>query len=250
MATASTLDADMPSFMKRRAEAMEEVGAAKAKAKVVGGVVGAAKGKGKKDDDQLKDLVIALGELSVINSAELREMCGMSYVTFLVDSNLPLVKASLEAGVQYNESVKALKAAKEAGGAGAGLEELASPHIAVALAGIKAIIEDIMIPIQLRSEVKAWWDKNILEKAEEEVSLELRSWRCKKPQKQSNGSSKKPNPKDYARLTFSVKDEQGELALVNAIKAMSGVRKVGTAPKGTFEREARRLLDKIKRERG
>eukprot|EP00972_Heterocapsa_arctica_P065211 9626735-Heterocapsa_arctica.AAC.1 len=137
----------------------------------------------------------------------------MSYVTFLVEGNRPLVKASIEAGAQYNESVKVLKAAKEAGGEGAGLEELASPHIAIALAGIKAIIEDIMIPIHLRSEVKAWWDKNIIEKSEEEVSLELQSWRCKKPQKQSNGSNKKPNPKDYARLTFSIKDEQGEKAL-------------------------------------
>eukprot|EP00972_Heterocapsa_arctica_P024510 3615012-Heterocapsa_arctica.AAC.1 len=107
-----------------------------------------------------------------------------------------------------------------------------------------------MIPIQLRAEVKAWWDREIVEKSEEDVSLMLQSWKCKKPQKQSSGSSKKPNPKDYARLTFSVNDVQGERALVNAIKSVGGVRKIGTAPKGTYERDARRLLDKIKREKG
>ena len=149
--------------------------------------------------------------------------------------------------MQYNESLKALKVAKEAGGAGAGLEELSSPLIAVALASIKAVIEDVTIPIQLRSEVKAWWDRSIVQKEEEEVSLELQSWRCRKPQKQSTGSAKKPNPKDYARLTFSIRDEVGENAVVEATKAAGGTRKAGTPPKGTLEREARRLLDKFKR---
>jgi hypothetical protein len=178
---------DMTNFMKRRAEAMEEAGPARAKAKI----------EGMKDEDQLKDLAIALGELPVINQDELREQCGMSYVTSW--------------GMEEWQAR-----------AGAGPEVLASPHTAIALAGIKAIIEDIMIPINQRARVKAWWDKNIIEKSEEEVAMEL--W------KQSSGSSKKPNPKDYARLAFSIKDEQGEKALVAAIKSMSGVRKVDTAP--------------------
>ena len=72
-------------FMKRRAEALEgSQGALK-----LARVAGAARGKGKKEEDQIKDLVIALGELSVVNAAELREVCGISYVTFLVDSNTP-----------------------------------------------------------------------------------------------------------------------------------------------------------------
>ncbi len=169
-----------------QAEAMEEAGPARAKAKI----------EGMKDEDQLKDLAIALGELPVINQDELREQCGMSYVT----------SWGMEEWL-----------ARE----GAGPEVLASPHTAIALASIKAIIEDIMIPINQRARVKAWWDKNIIEKSEEEVAMEL--W------KQSSGSSKKPNPKDYAKLAFSIKDEQGEKALVAAIKSM-GVRKVDTAP--------------------
>lgn len=241
----SPMALEMPGFMKRRLEAEGGGGGEDSR----GGRQQQKQARGsRKEEDQVKELVVVLAELPMTNSAELRELGGIQYTTFLVDSSQPVVKASIEAGVKYNEQVKKIKEAKAAGEGGGGLEELSSPHIAVALAGISALAEDAFLPQEVKGAVKQWWDRCISGKEEEEVAMEVQSWRCRKPQKPSAPHGKKPHPKDYARITYSIRDWHGEAAVAAALKAGGGVRKVGTPPKGTMEREARRLLDKLKKQ--
>ena len=80
----------------------------------------------------------------------------------------------------------------------------------------------------------------------QQLALGLKSWRCRKPKKPTEKKKGVPKGDSYAKLSFAVKTPEMEEALVEALSKLGGIRKVGTPPRGTLEREAKEMLASMK----
>ena len=95
--------------------------------------------------------------------------------------------------------------------------------------------------------MKQWWQQHVTSAASSmELGLELKSWRCRKPQKQGINQKGVPKGQVYAKISFAVQNKEMEAAVCSALAKLGGIRKIGTPPRGTLEREARALLSKLK----
>ena len=88
-------------------------------------------GGGADDKDILRALVEILAKLVLTNSADIRELCGAMFLTYLAAGDFGPGVAMLEAGVNYDGKAKELKKQKEqaedAGEEGPDLAQLGPP---------------------------------------------------------------------------------------------------------------------------
>ena len=250
---------ERPGFMKRRAA--DEGGGGEAKlAKVLGE---ASKDAEKSGGSVLQALVKVLATLVLVNAAELREISGFLFVTFLVPVSTNLVIEGLKAGIEYNNMVKKkgdkgdkeetkedeeMEETNTALGGVVSQEEEAEhgpPHLYIALAALEGMNKDDIGESE-RQVLKSWWETCVQPaRSHDELGMEIKAFRVKKPPKQSKSKKGKPST-PYAKVSFAVRDMNAEQALARAMEKIGGVRKVGTPPRGTLEREAQRLLNKMK----
>ena len=270
--------AELPSFMRTRRAASkvaegEEGGTAKRRAmaeevvkeaqELAGKATGKGGGKGKERDNNsstLHQLVIILTRLSLSMSNDLREVLGMLMVTFLVPIDFILAKASLEAGLEYQEEVKEMKEAKKAKGKDAEEAEeveedgqeldnktaLAQgpPHLFIAMSSIFKLLEVATDSLDKTLLLK-WWKDKIEGKSLEQIADNIKIWRCRKPQKMSKVKGMKT---EYAKLSFAVApDLEGPLTRI--LLAAGSQRKSGKAPRSWLEREASALLNKFQKKK-
>ena len=268
-AMAVEYDVGMPDFARKRLASQQldevrDVGgrATKAKAsKVVAEAQQAAvKGKGKggkgsSDKEVIEQLVVILTQLTLSNSAELREITGMLIVTHLVKADSAVAVASLQAGKDYQAQVEVLRKEKQdvldRRAAGEDMvedpEELGPPHVLIALDGIKAMINDMTLSTEVRKDLMLLWKDKIESKNLDTLLITLQVWKCRKPQTQGIKKKGKPAGGEYAKLQFSVSDMDIELLLCKALLSQGAVRKWGSAPRGWLERQAQQLLAKVRK---
>ena len=206
----------------------------------------------------LEKLVKVLTALTLINSAELREITGFLYVTYLMPAKTAVVIKSLAAGAAYFEAAKKQKEAKAKGGEGSSaastatdsavakedegkpepkdeadmeVEELGPPHLQIGTEGLEALIGTETTPADVKLYMEGWWQRHVQSaQSATQLQLEFKSWRCRKPAKPSTGKSV---PKgSYAKLSFAIRDPLMEEAVCRALEAAGGMRKLGTAPMG------------------
>ena len=218
-----------------------------------------AKGEAKKmgkqgEKDVLEQLVIILAQLSLANSAELREITGMLVVTYLVPIESKVATACLVAGKDYQELVTELRATKddikkkrEAGEVMEDAEELGAPHVSIAMQGILCLIRDVEVLDDLKAEVKQWWLSRIQGKSEMEVKQEIQMWKLRKPQKGKPVKLGKGVKGEYAKVNFSFSNNHVGDMICKALEAIGGIRKTGAAPRGWLERESMKLLDRFRK---
>ena len=199
------------------------------------------KAKGKNDRDLLEALVGVLGRLVLINSADIRELCGACYYTFLVPEECGLAKAMMEAGEEYNSKVKAMKEQKNEKGDedNTDLASLGPPFLHVWAALVEHLAKEGSNSAHDREIFIKYWNERVTKLELDDLGNDVRLCRIRRPQRQ--GKDKR------ARLQFALDTRVAgiEDSLVRAVKAQGGVRKVGPAPRGNLEREAKRLLEKM-----
>ena len=90
----------------------------------------------------------------------------------------------------------------------------------------------------------------------EDLAEDIRICRARKPPKQEAKRKKKGGElKDYCRFQIALAQRTGrdelllavEMELIEYLVAAGSIRKHGTPPRGTLEREARNLLNKVKK---
>lgn len=258
--------AEVPNFVKKRQRAASVFQSAKEakltaesavaqatamavekKEKEKGGKGGEKGDRKVKNADILEELVKIISSLALQSAGELREICGILYTTCLVEV-VPdgCIEAGIKAGTDYSDLVLDIKERKEQGEEGSDLEA-GSPHISVAIETITKLIKEKKVQEDTRQDLLKWWEDNIANKEEEEVEKQILSFRVRKPKKQSKGRKGKVPAKEYAKVTFRLLDIEAGENLARAFCELGGIRKTGTAPKGTLEREALRLLQKFKK---
>lgn len=244
------MELEAPSWLNKRGSDGEEREAKQARAVAV-----AEKAAGKEGGkDVLAELVMVLGSLALSSAAELRLLTGASFVTFLLPGDLDVTKACLDAGKEYFDEVQKLREQKEDKGDSdeetrEKMEKQGSPHVKVALAGLLKIFGGEKLPLEGREKLRAWWSM-LCEGGEEKVAREIPVWKCRKPQKTNEKANKrKKHPAQYAKLTFSIKNQEVEELVARALEVLGGQRKVGPPPRSTLEREASKILDKVRKQR-
>ena len=162
----------------------------------------------------------------LVNSAELREISGFLYVTFLMPSNTQVVIKSIEAGVNYNEEAKRRKdRASSAQAKEADMDvddsDMGPPHLAIGLAGIEALVADEQVEAGPKNIMRQWWVQYVEKAANaQQLALELKSWRCRKPKKPTEKKKGVPKGDSYAKLSFAVKTPEMEEVLVEALSKL------------------------------
>ncbi|CAK0880863.1 unnamed protein product [Prorocentrum cordatum] len=196
-------------------------------------VVAAARSKG---GDILRQLVAILVKLSLANSAELRDVCGVVYITFLIKSDQPSMKAARDAGQSYHAEVQRRKQASE------DLSTLGPPYVQVWSALIQAIGKDSTCSDEVRKSIETYWKDVLVPMPLERVGEHVRHCRVRKTRKVESEDER-------MRLTFAVDGEfkplERTLVAYFSSASVAGERKLGPAPRGALEREASRLLEKL-----
>jgi hypothetical protein len=266
----------MPSWMKQRGATSSQVAAKSKAAKVVEDATAGARnqaqsqGRNYTKKDVLEQLVVILSKLTLSNTQELREITGMLYTTVLLPQDHTLAVASMKAGQEYQNMVKANKEASNASEAkepkekdkSAGSEtamdeseenskqeEMGSPHIWI---GMQALWAQLSAnrkgldknALQALETLQQTWASHIQDKTEKEVWDYIKVWRCKKPQKPSKKAMK---GEGYCKLIFCLGDDMAD-PLRDLLKATGGEIKWGKAPRSYLEREAQRLLGKVNKQ--
>lgn len=215
-------------------------------AKMVEKAKEAASSGGEKGKSGSGDVLVQLVKIPTVlelhNAGELREICGCLYVTFLIATKWNFVLAGLAAGVAYNEKVDANRKAEEP-------EDLGPPYVTIASETLLALLKEKELPDSVRASLQEWWNESVVDKSEVEFMSEIQSFRVRKPKKQSKGKKKKVPEEEYAKITLRVGSQKGMVAIVAALEALGGIRKMGSAPKSTMEREAKRLLDLVNKDK-
>jgi hypothetical protein len=260
-------DAKMPAFMRKRVSRAEAdspptskvsrlIGEAKGQAMAsTGGKGDKGKGGGKRGEPSKESimwhLMTILTRLVLQNSNDIREICGMMLVTCLVPLNHVLAKASLDAGVIYQEMVNDNKSKKKAqakdeeeSDEAMEVDQLQAPYHFIALQAMMAWLETDRTAMEpaLQAAIGALdvaWKKHINEVKEDELFEVIRVWRCRKPQKQRK---QKGMVGEFAKLVFSIHEEL-EIPLRQALGLSGGQVKAGKPPRSWLEREAAKLLD-------
>ncbi|CAK0850723.1 unnamed protein product, partial [Prorocentrum cordatum] len=154
-----------------------------------------AKSKGR---NFLKSLVTVLTNLSLFNAAELQDLCGVVFVTFLVAAEQVAVAAAKQAGVLYNQEIQKRKEA------GTETETLGPPLVHDWTALIKAVGTDPQADIGVKQTMEKYWGEVVLKVQVIELADQVRHCRIRTTRKQEAKGEK-------LRLTFGVDHRYGEL---------------------------------------
>ena len=191
-----------------------------------------AEAMGGKPDQQriLAQLILVLARLSVANTAELRSVCGVVFHTFLLPADNVITKAVLATGKDYHDTVSENPKS----------HSLGPPYLHIWVALVKSLGKADSITPTLKQTLELYWKDRICTVQREALAEDVRHCRLKKAFKA--GTYK-------LQISISAASKVGEItleeAIVWAVKATGGELKIGQAPQGSLEREARALLDKF-----
>ena len=194
-----------------------------------------AEAMGGKPDQQrvLAQLILVLARLSVANTAELRSVCGVVFHTFLLPADNVITKAVLATGKDYHDTVSENPKS----------HSLGPPYLHIWVALVKSLGKAESITPTLKQSLETYWKERICTVQREALAEDVRHCRLKKAFKA--GTYK-------LQISISAASKVGpgaeislEEAIVWAVKAAGGELKIGQAPQGSLEREARTLLDKF-----
>ncbi|CAK0903624.1 unnamed protein product [Prorocentrum cordatum] len=206
--------------------------------------------KGAKGKDDLKQLVVILARLTMINSRELANLCGVVYNTFLLSDAHFITLAGLEAGERYNKQVEELKE-KKAGGEEVDMASPGPPHLLVfamvlaALASHSAV--SVSAPMDRQKEAKEFWLDKVKGGTQAALSMHVRYFRVIKPR---GTKSKRMKDKVKFVFAFSASSEIGrtlETWFLDEMRAAGAEVAMGAAPRGELEREAARLISRLQK---
>ena len=195
-----------------------------------------------------KDVAAALSLLLkgfCMHSQLLRDLASVVWVSVILPTLSPIIVACRAAGKLY----------AEAAGLPTVKDKLGPPHLHMARAGFKCLVEaetSIKIGGEAMDCVKSFYQRFVLSARMQELGLSLRHFRCKKCYNE-----------DMTRLQFAVVDgvslqfDSGgepvtysklmiENAVVVLLRGMGGALKQGTAPQGHLETLAQKMLDRHK----
>jgi len=246
---------DEPPWMGKSRERAQSMAAAGAEDEVQAKkqkVLQEAAKKSKRDgSDIFQALVIILTQLVLANSADIRDILGVVYITLLVPAGHVLMETMASAGTQYNEETARLKEEDDK----QGLEDLGSPHVFIWAKLVSKLARQSDCP----PGIMKYWNQRASQVDSEDLEEDIRICRARKPPKQEMKRKKKGGStvelKEYCRFQIALAQRTGrdeqlltvERELVEYLIAVGSIRKHGTPPKGTLEREARALLSKIKK---
>jgi len=173
----------------------------------------------------LSQLVMVLTSLVLQTSSELREISGFTFIVFLLGLDKEPVQEAIESVNQHNEEVqerreKMNEAAKqkEAGQEPEAIPKLAAPHLQAAMRFLMSLGKQQCLRAGTKEKLTVWWEEKVEGKTSEQVPLEIRSFRGKKPQI----FHKKHVAKQFAKVTFKIASQSGEEALVAAMSELGG----------------------------
>lgn len=176
----------------------------------------AASAKGGKhkvnDMDIIEELINVVGVLSLQSAGGIRASFGVLVTTFLGKVTLVSVRDGVQAGIEYSQLVQDIKERKE-DGEDMNEEDLdaGSPHIMVGMAFLQGLQKEPAFSESTKNKLNTLWQKEIADKEEETVEKFIKSFRCRKPKKQTAwGKSKSRVPEsEYAKITFNFGTEEG-----------------------------------------
>ncbi|CAK0853106.1 unnamed protein product [Prorocentrum cordatum] len=165
-----------------------------------------AVGEGKGNGGTLKALVAILARLALSNAAELREICGVVFVTFLVSPEAAVIVAA----------------------------------VAVWVAMLRAIGADERCLQDAEAAISAYWSSFIVTNELEAVAASARACRIRPTRKQEGKQSL-----HRVTFAVDSSQAALEPALIKYFLRIGGICKYGAAPKRALERDAQKLLDRI-----
>ena len=212
----------------------------------------AAKKAARKGGDVLEELVLVLASLVLVNSRELANLCGTVYTTCLLPVQAAIGKAAVAAGKKYDEQVKQLKEDKETDDS-VDTGKLGSPYLHVWAAVIMMLVQE-EVDAERKAFFKKYWDEVIMVMPLQQLGEHIRYFRVRAPKgKEKEKEAKKKKQTVKLQFAFNVEGIPAAQGLSKFFEGSmlheGGERKVGPAPRGSLERDAQRLLDKVKRGR-
>lgn len=192
-------------------------------------------------------MVEVLAKLVLQNSQELRDITGVEFHTFIrkSDGSNPVEVALSEAGAAYDQQAKEWKDERDRARAEKGQEpqQLGPPHLHAWARLVKELAEDkhrSIIPGESRDMLIQYWNQRVTKATQvEDLDSDVKLLRIKK--------LKAGNRKGDWKLQLCIKEPNLESHLLKVLKVTGWERKVGPAPRSALEREAQRLLDKMRR---
>eukprot|EP00929_Paragymnodinium_shiwhaense_P074649 TRINITY_DN38210_c0_g1_i1.p2 TRINITY_DN38210_c0_g1~~TRINITY_DN38210_c0_g1_i1.p2 ORF type:complete len:238 (-),score=89.65 TRINITY_DN38210_c0_g1_i1:700-1413(-) len=231
MVVSGSASTDRPGWMlssggaKRPGEEAGAAGKAAGKAAKIGQLTG-----GKVD---LEEIIRVLTQLTLANAADVRELCGVTFQTWLVPAECEFAKVMQEAGKIYNDRALELKKEKDKK-AEVNMASLGPPYIHMWAAVAEYLASDKSTAAA--GPFQEYWELIKKSAKPEDIAEDVRMFRCRKPGKDSR-------VKDKVKVQFAILNSGLEKAVMACLKAAGGERKVGAAPRGYLEREAKALLD-------
>jgi hypothetical protein len=200
--------------------------AARGKAAAAAAASGGSGGGGGKGDVH-KELVKILAKLCLTNATEIRDISGVIYITYLVKKESSICEAMKEAGVKYDDAVQ-----------GNPTHNLGPPFLHVWIAMIKAMVQLKDMEVAHKELLIKYWNDTIMKKTMDELITSVSYCRLKKTMKPEIVKVQ------YCLTIQSEYTGMGQ-AIAAAWKLEKADLKIGPAPRGILEREARRLLTKL-----
>ena len=216
----------MPSWGKRKPEEAPQGPGRRALRQAVA--------EGGNDRDVTRRLVDVLATLSLVNTAELRELTATVFKTYLVPGSESVAEAMAEAGRLYHESAGAIKSKPEAERADA-QEQLGPPHVHVWVAFLRSLAATRGLAPEHVAMLKSNWESNVVKRTPVQLAAHVRHCRT--------NPCKKIEGKEGWTLNVFCLDPVPLLlegALEAALQLQKGVRKHGPVPRGPLEHEKHR----------
>jgi hypothetical protein len=198
---------------------------------------GKAKGKGEAEHQGQEhtpalqhNIISLLVSLAVVGARTLRELTGVVFVTFLIDTSTELVKQMAREGQKYYEATVGVQD-----------HQLGPPHVHVWAAMIKCLRSMGTSPASALVLLEAYWQNTIMLVDRLELEEEVKYCRVRKCW-QRNLSRLQFSLSPMARTIAPGMTMTLEQAVNMCIKEAGGTRKRGAPPRSALEREADSLL--------
>ena len=191
-------------------------------------------------------MVEVLAKLVLQNSRDVSTLLGAVFVTYMKKSTGCMIEEVMkEAGERYNEKAKEMKARKEKADAEVNMEDLGPPFLHAAgllakrMAEKEATFKDHLGNEQLGSQRVAFWNaKMVKTTAVQELGGMVKVFRIT--------TFKIGKKAGWVKFQMMIPDADFEHLLHAAFRLLNWERMVGPAPRSALEREAQRLLDKMR----
>jgi hypothetical protein len=177
----------------------------------------------------MKDVITAVGALTLDTAHQVREEKGYSLMTALVNPEWDFVEAGLAEGKIYGELVKKHKG-----------EDIGPPHIRILVKVVESPSNGKSAKPEDTQKLKDWWIAHIARKSREFMKSEVQHFTIKKTQ---ITKSKKwgEGTKEYAKVTWKFRSDF-HMTLAQILENMGSKVLLGTAPRQYMEREVKEKI--------